>query len=221
MKRDFPGGRRATCLYCGKTLNLHDETGGRRGRWRVVLDHLDGNSQNHDYSNLAMVHQGCNQKKRSDTDMQIIAAEKLSANAAYVPIAPKEKVDERKGSKNMVAGHHIHNLTKQYLMREIQGDTEVPLKEVCEEIMYLAYEKYGYGHAKSIERHVRSYCVRIAPWQILSIDGESMVCKRIRHDETEDMPHGDEPRGVTDGVVRQQRRRQSEQPPPTQSRAEG
>ena len=196
MRRDFPGSRPPTCLYCGRKLSPTRNARGdmQVGAQKPVLDHLDGNRRNNNYSNLALCHQRCNAQKEHNIDYRIIAQNKLAQNQAYVPIADQMRTFDQRVNENVKVGRSVHKFAKEWLEINVKGDTWLPLEDVCDEIGYLLQERFGHGHAETARKHVKMCACRVAPWIIKDVDGEAMIGRRV--------PEGDRvgPERVLEGV---------------------
>lgn len=175
-RRDFPSGQAPTCLYCGRRLKMSLLGDGTCGNDKPVLDHLDGDRTNNAYSNLALVHQGCNQAKRTHTGYILVARNKIAENAKYVT-PPSEKAPR---SKQVWRGHVIHNAVKKYLGREVYGTRTALLRDVCNSVAYQVYEQYGFGSSWGVRRHVNILCSKESQWMIDTDDrGRKVVSRRV------------------------------------------
>ena len=179
LRRDFSDGERPICKYCKEPLNLKKGKKHRHEGKKVVLDHLDNNSKNDNYWNLALVHQGCNQAKRTNTDYQIIAHDAIAENKEYVPL-PSEDGTHHHENTNIRTGNKLYTHAKEYLERELPDETSPPMlvDDMCDDMAYLAQEKFHCGSQSSMKRHLFSLCSDSAPWQITSPNGRPIVSRR-------------------------------------------
>ena len=145
------------------------------------MDHLDDNRNNRDYANLALVHQRCNLRKRTYLEYQNIALDKLDANKAYVP-RPEGSLDDRV-NENVRTASTIHDFVRRHMERTVRGDAIVPLEDLADEISYLAYEKFRFGHTETIKKHVKIFCSGPAPWRMTNHQGETVVSRKQLDDK--------------------------------------
>lgn len=172
--RDFPGGATPTCLFCRKELDLANN-GARSGNDKAVMDHLDDHPQNNDYDNLALCHQGCNQRKRAYPEYQLIAADKAAENAKQVPTSEMLGVLRGKRARE---GHRLQTLIKEWLEEHVSGSETVLLRSACDIIGSLADNELGWGHPKTIERRIEMLASPPAPWQITGKGRQQIVSRR-------------------------------------------
>ena len=181
LRRDFSDGCAPTCLFCNQPLKV-DKNGRRSSNEpeKVVLDHLNNNSKNDNYWNMALVHQKCNQDKRTNGDYQIIAHDKIAENKKYVP-SPSEGGSDQHDNANVKTGNKLHALTKKYLERKLPYATTpaILVSDVCDELAYLAQEKYHCGSQPTMKRHLESLCSNSAPWEINYGYGGPVVSRRL------------------------------------------
>lgn len=177
MERDFHG-KQPKCLFCKRPLKINGDEGRRTyARKKPEIDHLDNNRNNNNYWNLALVHKECNTRKRTNTDYQIIAQDRVAENKKYVPT--KAALTPRV-NKIVKIGAKLHKLAKWYLKRELpNADAEPrPLEDMCDELAYLAQEKYGCGSQATMRRHLRSICRGSGKWEITYEGGMDVVSRR-------------------------------------------
>jgi len=63
---------------------------------RRTIDHLNDNEKDNKIENLALCHFACNQKKKNDFDMKLIALKKLNENVSQITESLGEGVRETK-----------------------------------------------------------------------------------------------------------------------------
>ena len=178
VRRDFPDGVEPTCLFCGRALRVRDDGGGPvSARKKAVVDHLDGNRRNHSCENLAFVHQECKRRKRKNDRYRILAYEKPAKNRECARLSHRRAPEQR---GNIKVGHTLYRHAKEYLMDNLpDADAPaIPLQAACYELAYLAQEKYGYGSALAMKRHLETLCAGIAPWEITYETGEPVITRR-------------------------------------------
>lgn len=179
-QRDFPDGVASTCFLCKRSLLIRDGGGQPiSARKEPVVIHLDDNRRNHSYENLALVHRACRTRKRTSKNYQILAREKATKNKEYALRQPKRAPKQRMNTLVDV-GRLLHKLTKRYLKRRLP-DTDapaIPVDDICDEVGYLAHEKYHCGSQAAIERHLHMLCSNGAKWKITDARGIPVVSRR-------------------------------------------
>ena len=172
LRRDAPKGTKLVCLFCGEKFET-----GKIGGGRMVFDHLDNNSRNNNYANLALVHQRCNQRKRTYGDYQLIALEKMRVNAAYVPPLPAGP-DQRE-NENVRIGHTISNFVKEYLEVNCPAGALLNFNDAANDVSYLLQQKFAVGSPATAKRHLGVFTCNAAPWSLVEIDGKRMIVKKV------------------------------------------
>jgi len=77
IERDYPDDEEFTCCYCEQRFieNHH--------LWKKTWEHLDNDRTNEELWNLAWAHWHCNQKKKNDFDLELIAREIIQKNQEW------------------------------------------------------------------------------------------------------------------------------------------
>ena len=181
LKRDTPAEGPLLCAFCDEPFKRR-----ARGGDMMVFDHLDNNSKNHVYDNLALVHQKCNQKKRTFGDYQIAAVHKRVANAAYVP--PVEALADgldRRENENVRIGHSLSKAAEDWLEVNCPAGAMLDFGEAAETLAYLCQQRFGYGTPETMKRHLRVHTCGAAPWALSDVEGRQVITRRAGADSDE------------------------------------
>ena len=174
LRRDVAKGAKATCAFCGGPFEA-----GAKGGKRMVLDHLDNNCKNNQYWNLSLVHQACNQKKRTYGDYQLIALDRIRMNSAYVPEPAGEATPDNRENENVRLSDALSRFVRDYLEINCPQGVTLDFREAAKAISYLARQRFGAGAPDTIMRHLGVYTSGPAPWALTDVQGTQVISKRI------------------------------------------
>ena len=172
------------CFY-DKMPFRHEVEGLKR-----TFDHLNNDWDDNRIENLVLCHKDCNNKKRNNLEMQMIAIDKLKDNQSKLPYsesmgerdnlqATTEQADElTEGELNRI----INKVTDTYLKERLpdsNADTFIPFMDTMNSITYLVQQDTkGRGGQVAVRRAIDVRCCSIGEFQILREDGKRIIRRR-------------------------------------------
>ena len=159
-------------------------------KWSLEFDHLNCNREDNRIENLVITHQECNQKKKYDSDMQILAREKLKENENSGSLGEGE--EERKSvihtETNMEIDSNIEfaRITEEFLTERLKSrqgklpaETELDSKETMDTIAYLCRKETGHGSQNTIRRIIDEFCCPLGDFEKIKKKGRFVI--RLRN----------------------------------------
>jgi len=186
MKRDYADGQEPTCFFCEQIFLEGDP------RWKKEWEHLNNNPEDNRPENLVWVHHLCNQKKKNNTDWQILANEKLQENIMWAE-SESESLGEggKTPDKNTQPNEQIDanktesQLAEEYLNERLLGrnenlppETEIDYNETRDSLTYLHYKKYGHGSQNTFDRILKMLTSEAAPFDREKRNGRLKIFRR-------------------------------------------
>ncbi len=171
------------CFYCKMSFVQQVP------KWYREFDHLNCKREDNRTENLVIAHQECNQKKKFDSDMQILALAKLKQNEN------SGSLGEREGEKklailtetNMEIDSNIEfaRITEEFLTDHLQSrngrppvDTELDFKITMDTITHLCRKETGHGSQNTIRRILDEYCCPIEIFEKIKKKGRFVIQRR-------------------------------------------
>ncbi len=168
IERDYPNAVEQTCCFCEQRF-IKDHL-----LWKKTWEHLDDNDDNEELWNLAWAHHHCNEKKRYDADLQILAYEKIKQNKKW------EETFDFESGRERDKDSHTDELTEgnvnQIINKLVKAELESLLPENSIEIIsytkilrglhYLTIQQTGgRGSEQATRRSLDAHCSIHAPWK--------------------------------------------------------
>jgi len=136
------------CFYCGGDFDANHPP-----EW----EHLNNNPNESRVENLVLSHHECNNKKKSNTDWQIKAMEKLGQNERAV-LACERKLADTGTTEELTSSQAINQATepiaKQWLAEHLLMEPEINLKDGENAIVNLCRKQTGFGSQSAIRRFI-------------------------------------------------------------------
>lgn len=168
------------CFYCAMPFVQEVES------LKRTFDHLNNDWDDNRIENLVLCHFECNNKKRNDLEMQMIALDKLKKNLDSVPYS--ETLRERENNQatdELTEGELnriINKITDTYLKEKLPDsdqDTFLPFTDTMNSITYLVQQDTkGRGGQVAVRRAIDVRCCSIGEFQILREDGKRIIRRR-------------------------------------------
>ncbi len=149
------------CLYC-KMLFVPQVP-----KWSREFDHLNCNREDNRIENLVIAHQECNQKKKYDSDMQILALEKLRQNENSGSLGEGEKKSVIHTETNMEIDTNVEfsRITEEFLTDHLKSrngkppvETELDFKEALDTVTYRCYKENTHASQNTLRRIIDMFC---------------------------------------------------------------
>ena len=186
-QRDYEKEDEETCFYCEQRFIQKIK------RYQKVWDHLNNNESDNRPENLVFAHWHCNEKKRFDAELQIMAHEKLKENQRLAleslggggencstnkdtSMQPNEQIDANKEATNEAELYLIGRLLPQNEKSPI--DPEIDFNDCADSIAFRCYKKYGHGSQNTIVRILKMLTSEDAPFAREKRNGRMKVFAR-------------------------------------------
>jgi len=184
IRRDFPYGSQSLCFYCEQRFIPSNS------KWAQEWDHLNNNTEDSRPENLVWAHADCNEKKKYNTDWQILAQEKLNANVKWhdsESLGGRGKIYDKNTQPNeqIDANKTASQLTEEYLNERLLGrsgnppsETELDFNETKDSLTFLHYKQYGHGSQNTFDRILKMLTSEAAPFDRDKRDGRMKIFRR-------------------------------------------
>ena len=170
-----------TCCFCEQRFLEGDI------KWGKTNEHLDNNRENNKPWNIAKAHRYCNEKKRYDSDLQIIASELIERNKKYEDEHPFESARERNKTQPIDEQTEIdlnvahHEIAENFLHEKIIPQyPRYLLSDSINCIVLRCRKQTGHGSAQAIRNYINVLACTEGKYQIEKIEGKNYVQKRIK-----------------------------------------
>ncbi len=163
------------CYLCGIEFKNQKEP---------ILEHLNNDSRDNDWDNLALAHQSCNIKKaKGFEDYVNIADNKSDENIKGIFVGEtffeKEETKDKETSTEITISNKCYEITEGYLTDEILKNGWILYKETVPEIVYLCRQKIQHGSIQSIRSHIQTLTTKLSPFEITkNKKGKKIIKKR-------------------------------------------
>lgn len=150
------------------------------------FDHLNNDEYDNRLENLVLCHYDCNQKKKNDYDMQLLALDKLKENVSSASLGGRENLSTTYESTDELTegevNRIINKLTTIYLQERLPDkdqDTFLSFSDALNSITYLVQQDTkGRGSQVAVRRAIDVRCCSIGEFQILREDGKRIIRRR-------------------------------------------
>ena len=144
--------QKGLCLFC--PLEFSDTL-------KPELDHLNNNPNDNRVENWALVCHACNNKKKNNIEMQVIAHDKLKANVKREYACERMLADS--GIEfNLTSSQSINKINtqivRQFLLEHTMNGEILYQKDAVNAIVNLCQENNGTGSQTAIYRIIESLC---------------------------------------------------------------
>jgi len=162
------------CFYCkGKFYDNHP----------AEYDHLNNNPNDSRRENLVFSHKECNNKKKFDSDYQIIAQDKLIENENAV-VACERTLADTSTTKELTSQQEISktnmSITKQFLQEHTINNEELILRDIVNAIVDICQDNNGTGSQAAVYRYIDSLTNSYTGKYTLSKNQKGLVIIRRR-----------------------------------------
>ena len=160
------------CFYCNKHFVGND----------FVYEHLNGKRNDNRIENIVLSCQSCNIKKKSDSDLQIKANEKLKENEDKMFVREKNLV-EFQGISHASSEIEINvtnfDIVEQFLTERINTDGQILFSDVLNSSSYLCKKKTGHGSPQAVRGYLAQLTSIVAPFMISKDkNGKKIIVRR-------------------------------------------
>jgi len=164
------------CLFC--TLEFSDTL-------KPEIDHLNNNCNDNRVENWALVCHACNNKKKTNIDMQVIAHDKLKANEKREYVCERILADSgiEFGITSCSAINKINTQNaRQFILEHTMNGEILYQKDAVNAITNLCQENNGTGSQPAIYRIIESLCNPInGKYTICDYNGKNIIQRRIEN----------------------------------------
>ena len=174
--KEFPihyADQKGLCLYCSKKFT---ET------FRYEYDHLNNNTHDNRIENHALVCHSCNNLKKGNAEMQVIASDKLLSNEKRE--YTRERIQADTGTTKEVSSQSEINkintqITAQFILEHTINES-VTLRDSCNAIVNICQENNGTGSQAAVYRYIDSLCNPFTGKYTIYCNSEGINCIRRR-----------------------------------------
>ncbi len=160
------------CLYCRLEVDPNN----------CDIEHLDDNPQNNEYWNTINVHHQCNCEKRTNTDYNIIAQEKIEQNKASIFTPKLEDHSPNVASTEIQINVNSRQIAEKFIAERVQADGHTDYDDALNSITFKCQEQTGHGSQQSTRNYIASLTCSIAPLMIIKNDeGKKIIVKRTEN----------------------------------------
>jgi len=148
------------CWYCKRDLRMR----------MYVYDHLNCDRSDNRVENIVLSCQSCNIKKTHDSDMQILAKDKLKENEDQNFLRERtytEAQEKSHTSTEISINESNFDLTEQYITERIQTDGSIHFSTALDCCTYICKKKTGHGSQQSIRQYIATLTSEIGPFMII------------------------------------------------------
>jgi len=140
------------CFYCNEGFSdVHP----------AEYDHLNNNSNDSRIENCVFCHHECNIKKKTSSDWQIKAMEKLKQNERVL-LASERRLADTGSVEELTSSQAISKAVRpvamQWLEEHILMEQELLLRHVVPAIANLCQTQIGWGSHAAIRRYIEEWC---------------------------------------------------------------
>ena len=160
------------CFFCKTKLVVGN----------FIFEHLNRNRSDNRLENLVLACQSCNIKKVSDSDLQILAKQKLKENESKIFLREKICIEDP-GPHNVSTEIDINitnfAITKQHISEVITTDEFILYKDAINSSTYLCHEKTGHGSQQSVRNYIDMLISDVGPFMITRDEnGKKIIVKK-------------------------------------------
>lgn len=132
------------CLYCNKEFSELDQ---------VEFDHLHNNPKDSRFETICLGHKTCNNRKKFDHDLQILAAEKMVEYERAV-YACERSVEEDDLSSQQKVSKRNRQIAESSLLGHTMNGRSVYLSDIVNAIVSLCWEDNDNGSQAAVRRYI-------------------------------------------------------------------
>ena len=168
--------QKGLCLFCA--LEFSDTL-------KPEFDHLNNNPNDNRVENWALVCHACNNKKKNDIEMRVIAQDKLKANVKREYACERILADS--GIEfNLTSSQSINKINtqivRQFLLEHTMNGEILYLNDAVNAVVNLCQENNGTGSQTAIYRIVESLCNPInGKYTICDYNGKNIIRRRTEN----------------------------------------
>lgn len=149
------------CFYCKKEFSKNKILLTLNPKQKRIWEHLNNKETDSRLENLVFAHEGCNEKKKTDFDMQLLADAKLADNEKDAEFTASHHNSTKATSAEMDSNSAGLNMTYDYLDEQLQShngnppiETKLRIKDVCDLLAGRLFKLLGHGSQETIRRHI-------------------------------------------------------------------
>lgn len=160
---------------------------------RRTIDHANNNEQDNRVENLLLAHWECNEKKKTNADMQFIAKDALIANIrnAFESLSGREKYAEVHKDTDELKEGDINLIVNKLVLAELESQFPITsdyqgfsYNKILTRIHYLLItQTSGRGSEQAVRRALDAQCSDYAPWKSEKLGRGNRVIRRRKPDE--------------------------------------
>jgi len=155
------------CFYCKKTLSLT----------HFVHEHLNDKRKDNRIENIVHACFTCNNKKKNDFDMQLLAKEKLEENE--IGNSMRERISSKpRELKELDISKENYEIAEDYITKQIDLNEFILVKEAKSSISYLCRKANGTGSPQAVGNYIDTLTSVVAPFEITKNKDDKKIIQR-------------------------------------------
>jgi len=157
------------CLYCPDKIDPNN----------CDIDHMNNQPLQNELWNLHLTHHKCNCDKRKNTDLQILANEKIRLNQSQIFVPKLEDNTPQEASTEIQININSSKIAERYITEEIQINGFALFDDSINCITFLCKKNTGHGSNQSSRNYIKTLTCSIAPFMITKNDeGKKVIVRR-------------------------------------------
>lgn len=147
-------------------------------------DHLNDKEWDNRIENLVFAHRECNNKKKDNSDWQILAKEQLKQNEKSGVLArecEREKINHRPTTlypEEIYSNAEFIKIAQEYLAENLSVDDRIPYKSTLDAIAMKCFKAVGHGTPKTLRDIIDMLASTEGNYEIMRDGGKRWIQKR-------------------------------------------
>lgn len=179
IARDYPNGEEFTCRYCEQRfINTNF-------KWKRTWEHLNNDKENNELWNLAWAHWQCNQQKKNNPELQVMAHELIKRNKQWEEENDFEFARERKIKEPTEEQTEIdlnmahHKITEEFLAEKLpDNNAKHTLSDAVNCIVLRCRKKTSHGSSQAVRNYLNVLSCSEGLYKVEKIDGKNYIMRR-------------------------------------------
>ena len=156
------------CFYCKKTLSLT----------HFVYEHLNCNRKDNRIENVVHACFTCNNRKKDNFDMQLLAQNKLHENEISNSMGEKISSKPRE-LKELDISKENYEIAEDFIIKEVDLKGFILVSEAKNSISYLCRKNNRTGSPQAVTNYIMTLTSMVAPFEIIkNKEGKKIIVRK-------------------------------------------